>query len=212
MIPCGRARFEKKIWLKFWSDEWFDCDIYVKKFLWIEISLKININFFDSVALILHNNFIQYVRNILLYMLCGSAYTNREERTIYYIQTHNLTLSQCYRQHNKIVWLMLYSDSRVCYPCVIQLINKFKHTHTHNECTMILFLLKMRISHRPWLLVCLLIRLLVYLIFFPQLFIQSLLFWLTKIFFQTISNTHSQKEKKKKKKKRREREIEIVLV
>lgn len=204
MIPCGRARFEKKIWLKFWSDEWFDCDIYVKKFLWIEISLKININFFDSVALILHNNFIQYVRNILLYMLCGSAYTNREERTIYYIQTHNLTLSQCYRQHNKIVWLMLYSDSRVCYPCVIQLINKFKHTH--NECTMILFLLKMRISHRPWLLVCLLIRSLVYLIFFPQLFIQSLLFWLTKIFFQTISNTHSQKEKKKKKKKtKRER-------
>lgn len=141
------------------------------------------------------------MRNILLYMLCGSAYTNREERTIYYIQTHNLTLSQCYRQHNKIVWLMLYSDSRVCYPCVIQLINKFKHTHTHNECTMILFLLKMRISHRPWLLVCLLIRSLVYLIFFPQLFIQSLLFWLTKIFFQTISNTHSQKEKKKKKKK-----------
>lgn len=36
---------------------------------------------------------------------------------------------------NKIAWPMLYSDSRVCYPYVIRLINKFKpntyrHTHT----------------------------------------------------------------------------------
>lgn len=58
---------------------------------------------------------------------------------------------------------------------------------------MILFLLKMRISHRPWLLVCLLIRLAVRMLCFgaAAAAIQSLLFWLTTIFFQTIFNIHT---------------------
>ena len=81
----------------------------------------------------------------------------------------------------KIVWLMLYSDSRVCYPYVIRLINKSKQTNKqwmHDD--LVSFFLFLKDAHITWTMTaCFFVCLFVGLFF--TLFIQSLLFWLTLV-------------------------------